>query len=288
MEKAGAEISVNEKEIRELLSIIDTLFGIQAGYFHLSETNKRWTVILNRTQPYGPYCQLVRKRHAGRCESSNDDFLEKAKALGKPLWYQCYNGLFELYLPLRLGARDAGFLHLAQVRSEKPFVTVARECGLHENPDLEDLRKIYEGLPVVEAKKREMIARLITVFAEQIVAKRLVEWREADPSKLLEYYVEEHLDKDPSIEGAARYVGKSASWVTHTFKKKYARSFRDHLGARRIERARAHLAVKSIAETATLCGFKNRYHFTRVFTRLAGMTPMLFQRSLRKGEKGGN
>jgi AraC-like DNA-binding protein len=284
MQQDATEVSVNEKEIRELLSIIDKLFGLRAGYFYFSEKTRRHTVIMNRKEHYGPFCQVVRLRHARRCDASNDDFLEMARKFGKPLWYQCYNGLYELYLPLRLEARDAGFLHLAQVRSERPFAAIARECGLESDPRLAELKKAYEALPVVGAEKREMIARLISVFAEHILGKRLIELREGDPARLLEYYVESHLDKDPSIAGAARYVGKSASWVTHTFRKRYEKSFRDHLAARRIERARLHLAVKSIAETATLCGFKTRYHFTRVFTRLAGMTPQIFQRSL--GGKG--
>lgn len=44
-----------------------------------------------------------------------------------------------------------------------------------------------------------------------------------------------------------------------------------------IKKAKEYLEVKSISETAVSCGFKNRYHFSKVFKRITGSIPKQYK-----------
>ncbi|MBI4977708.1 MAG: PocR ligand-binding domain-containing protein [Spirochaetes bacterium] len=279
-------ILVNEKEIRELLDLVLHLFGIRAGYFYNAPGTPQphWEMIVNRRDNYCEYCLAVRKNFSIRCDRSNDDFLEKAKREGKPLWYQCYNGLYEMYLPLNIDGYDAGFIHLGQVRTEKSFDTVISECGLSGHPDLPAITRLYNAMPVIEQSKLPLIGKLISVFAENIVRNRVIALQHTDPVALLEKYINDNAASGASIAGAAKYVGKSVSYVTHMFSRKFKMPFRDYLARRRIESAQELLTTMSIEDTAKKSGFKNRYHFTRVFRKVAGISPAQYR--LQKSKHG--
>ena len=83
--------------------------------------------------------------------------------------------------------------------------------------------------------------------------------------------------------GAAAYIGRSTSFVTHQFKQYYRCTFLEYVWKRRIEKAKSYLASKTIAETARLSGFKNRYHFSRLFKQVTGISPAQYQKQ-GKGE----
>ncbi|MEK6795200.1 MAG: PocR ligand-binding domain-containing protein [Spirochaetota bacterium] len=283
MGKRHVDILINEGEIRELLYIILRLFGLRAGYF-CQTADGSWKAVMNKSDFYCEYCMIARRRFAERCERSNNDFLIKAKEQMSPLWYQCYNGLHEMYLPLTIDGHDAGFLHLGQVRTDKDFDAVARECGLNEHPDIDALRASYQAMPVMERSKLEMIAKLVTVFAENIVRNRLVDLTNADPAYFLERYIDMYACSGASIRGAARFIGKSTSYVTHMFRTLHRMPFRDYLTRVRIDRAREYLLSNSIEEAALRAGFKNRYHFTRVFTKTTGSSPAAYQKRERSRE----
>ncbi len=99
--------------------------------------------------------------------------------------------------------------------------------------------------------------------------------------RLLDQFVDEHLERPISLEELAGVVQLSAFH--------FARKFREALGCpphayvmrKRIDRAKAQLANRAIPlkAIAAACGFSDQSHMTRLFGRAMGMTPAEYRRA---------
>ncbi len=79
----------------------------------------------------------------------------------------------------------------------------------------------------------------------------------------------------PSLRSLARDAGREATYVATAFKKAYRKSIGEYVRERRLGRARALLADRSIglADIAQRCGFVDQSHFTRHFKRRFSIAP---------------
>jgi two-component system response regulator YesN len=107
----------------------------------------------------------------------------------------------------------------------------------------------------------------------------LIELKQKSPEYYLKKFIQENLHREISIQSAAEYIGRSASFITHTFRELYGTTFYNYVLERKIELAIQYLKLKSIEDTSALCGFKNRYHFSKVFKKITGQSPGEYQKS---------
>lgn len=89
-----------------------------------------------------------------------------------------------------------------------------------------------------------------------------------------------HLDGDISIAAVADACHLSRSHFTLAFRETTGQTPHQWLMAQRVERARELLqrSRMSLAEVASVCGFADQSHFTRVFARAMGMPPGTWRR----------
>ncbi|EFK96999.1 protein containing Helix-turn-helix, AraC domain [sediment metagenome] len=135
---------------------------------------------------------------------------------------------------------------------------------------------------IIEEKKLMLIAELFKNFSDIIIKNKLIEFRKEKPVYYLKKYIEENLNNPIDIKNATEYIGRSASFVTHKFKEIYGKSFHKYLIHARIEQAKNLLQKHSISETFHLCGFTDRYHFSKVFKKIEGITPHQYQLLINK------
>lgn len=97
-------------------------------------------------------------------------------------------------------------------------------------------------------------------------------------------FIDEHLHKPIDVRVLARYFGLSESHFCRIFRRASGTSPLTCLQQRRIARAQDRLLSSDdpIEAIAGKCGFANRYHFTRVFTRIAGVPPGAFRQNARR------
>jgi AraC-like DNA-binding protein len=85
---------------------------------------------------------------------------------------------------------------------------------------------------------------------------------------------------DVGLEAIAAECGLSTSHFRRAFQQTTKLAPHQWLLNERVERAKAELSVRgrTLSEIAIACGFADQSHFTRVFTRLAGLSPGRWRR----------
>lgn len=96
-------------------------------------------------------------------------------------------------------------------------------------------------------------------------------------------YIEEHLGEQIRLDTLATLAGLSRSHFVREFRALTGLSPHAYVTARRIGRAKPMLADARVplADIAFGLGFSSHSHFTTVFTRATGTTPMAFRKALR-------
>jgi AraC family transcriptional regulator len=104
----------------------------------------------------------------------------------------------------------------------------------------------------------------------------LAPWR----AKKLYRFIEENLDHKLSLEVLARQVGLSRSHFARACKNTFGLPPCEWVIRRRVERAQTLMRETHtpLSQVALACGFADQAHFSRLFRRVAGMTPRGWRR----------
>ncbi len=271
------ELLMEVQEIKKIMDLLSDLFPLRTSYIYAINDDQYTSEIAGNNGDFQEYCRIVQEELKHKCIECDRYHFNMAKENRAPLLYQCYNGLYEMFLPLYIDNYLTGFLHFGQVRSEENFDEIAEKYSLNEHSKIRELEKIYISMPVVNKKQLILIAKLFKHYADLIIQNKLVGIRTAKPEFYLKKYVEDNFDKDISVHTAAKFVGRSTSFVTHKFREIYKKTFHEFLCDKRIEHAKELLRKYSIEETYQKCGYCNRYHFSKIFKKLTGKTPGEYQ-----------
>ena len=267
------ELLVEVNEIKEMMNLLSNLFLIRASFVYAVDNEEYRNDIAGNNGDHQDFCKLIQLELKHKCIACDRDKFKEATIKQKPILYQCYNGLYEMFLPLFIQSTLVGYLHFGQIRSEKDFNQISKECSLTEHSQVKNLERIYNTMNIINTEKLVLISQLFQRFADFILKDKLIELRKAKPEYYLKKYIEDNFNKPINVKTAAEFIGYSPSFVTHSIKKKYNISFHQYLTQIRIDHAKALLKTRTINETFNLCGFKNRYHFSKLFKNVVGITP---------------
>ena len=138
---------------------------------------------------------------------------------------------------------------------------------------------------ILKTKDPEKLVEIIRVNGE----KQCLLVTEAKESATGNVYVEKakqyihtHLTQTIKINDIADELKISQSHLEHLFKEHTGKTMREHITLERIEAAKELLSHSnmSILEIASLLLFCDQSHFTQVFRRYTGMTPLQYRNTL--------
>ena len=278
------ELWIEVDEIKEMMDLISNLFNIRTSFIYAIDNEQYTDEIAGNNGDYQSFCRIIQLELKHKCIDCDREKFMEANITKKPVLYQCHNGLYEMYLPIFIEDSLVGFLHFGQVRAEHDFKSIASEFNLQEHSQIAELEDCYNSMNIIDKEKLVLISELFQKFADIILKNKLIELKDSKPEYYLKKYMEDNMDKPVNIKNASEFIGRSPSFVTHSFKKIYNKTFHEYLMYIRIEHAKNLLRKHTISETYQMCGFNNRYHFSKVFKSMTGINPHEYQLSTKQKE----
>jgi AraC-like DNA-binding protein/ligand-binding sensor protein len=216
----------------------------------------------------------------------------------EPSTQECYAGLVESTVPIRIGEKVIAYLQTGQVMLRRPSAAQFRraerqwkEWGV-ELP-MAEVEKAYFESKVVAKPQYNSIVRLLTIFAEHLSA--LVNQLMTTQAKAelpavarARSFIAERQTEEIALSDVARAVNMSAFYFCKVFRKVTGVTFVEYLARLRIEGVKKLLLDphKRISEAAFEAGFQSLSQFNRVFRRIAGEAPTVYRERLHGPAQG--
>lgn len=102
------------------------------------------------------------------------------------------------------------------------------------------------------------------------------------PVDKVKRYIDDRLSEEISMEEISQIIHLNADYLTRIFKKEFGVSVNRYIINQRIEKAKELLrnTDKSIGEIAMSVGYVNYSSFNKIFSKMVGMSPQEYKRSL--------
>jgi AraC-like DNA-binding protein/ligand-binding sensor protein len=213
----------------------------------------------------------------------------------QPATLECFAGLSESSVPIRVGENVIGYLQTGQVLLRAPsaarFKKILEQLAEWKVPvDRDALEKAYLGTRVLARKQYESALRLIAIFGQQLSAlsNQIVVRQtlaEAPAITKAKAFIAAHRSDALSLSGVARAVNLSEYYFCKVFRKETGLTFVDYLARIRVEALKQLLLDphKRVSEAAYEVGFQSLSQFNRVFRRVAGEAPSTYREKLHRG-----
>lgn len=201
----------------------------------------------------------------------------------------CYAGLTESLVPVRIGETTVGYLQTGQVFLRRPTEKAFRQAmqqltAWHSDLDEEQFRTAYFATRVVTRSNYDAAVRLLASFAQHlslIANELMVKEAAAEPPAVTRAraFIAEHLDESLSLHQVAQAAHMSAFYFCKVFKGATGLTLTDYLARVRIERIKQLLLNPHmrVSEAAYAAGFQSLSQFNRVFRRIVGQSPTTYR-----------
>ncbi|HTQ30857.1 MAG TPA: helix-turn-helix domain-containing protein [Opitutaceae bacterium] len=247
---------------------------------------------LHGAKQANPFCALMAamNKTCAACLQLQQKIEEEAG--DEPKTMECFAGLTESAVPIRLGENVLAYLQTGQVMLRRPskgkFKNTVRQLARWGNPgNLKQLETAYYQTRIIARRQYDSALRLLSIFAQhlstignQIVLKGAA--AEAPVITKARAFIAEHHSEELSLAQVARAVNMSVFYFCKMFKKETGVTFVDYLARLRVETVKELLLNphKRVSEAAYEAGFQSLSQFNRVFRRLAGEAPSAYRERL--------
>lgn len=242
-----------------------------------------------------PFCQLLATQNSSCAACLRLHQRLASEATAESVSGQCFAGLTESAVPIRVGDEVLGHLQTGQILLHRPtdrrFREIEQELKkMGVRVDRTRLKEAYRRTRVLTRKHYESAVRLLSTFALHlgVVANQIaVQASGAEPPAMRRArdYVEDHLDEEISLARVARACHMSEFYFCKIFKKTTGMTFTHYLARQRIERVKRDLLNPHlrVSEAAFATGFQSLSQFNRVFRRIAGESPSRYRERMLAG-----
>ncbi len=206
-----------------------------------------------------------------------------------PRTLQCFAGLSESAVPVRVGDKVLGYLQTGQVFLRPPtkarFRRVTRQLAKWGSlGDVRQLESAYFATRVLARRQYDSAVQLLAVFAQHLSAlsnQVMVQETAAENPVIARAraYIAAHHGEDLSLQSVAQAVHVSEFHFCKLFKRSTSLTFTDYLARVRVETVKQLLLDphKRVSEAAFAAGFQSLSQFNRVFHRITGEAPRAFR-----------
>jgi len=142
-------------------------------------------------------------------------------------------------------------------------------------PELERYGKVSQYMDWINNLQKE----LIHVLNENSSQKSII--------VKAKRYIKNHYAENISLNTVAEYLNLSPGYLSILFKKETGQNFIDYLISVRMERAKELLRTTElkIYEVSKMVGYDNIYYFSRIFSKVVGVSPKQYQSNNKNVQK---
>jgi len=94
------ELKFEIEEIKKIIDLLSSLSSIRTAFFYNITNEHAIENITGNMGDYLPFCSIIQQEFRHKCVACDLDHFKKAENRKTPFLYQCYNGLYEMILPL--------------------------------------------------------------------------------------------------------------------------------------------------------------------------------------------
>ncbi|MGK0188586.1 MAG: AraC-like DNA-binding protein/ligand-binding sensor protein [Verrucomicrobiales bacterium] len=204
---------------------------------------------------------------------------------------ECFAGMKETAVPVKLGNRTVGFMKTGQIFTRKPddekmseLESALRKAG-REQADIDRLRELIAQTPVISADQYGSMITILSAFALQLaglVNRILLEGRSSEPETIrrAKAFIMDRIDEKITLEEVADEVNVSTYYFCKIFKGATGMTFTEFVNRQRIEMAKAELLKpeRRVTEVAYDVGYQSLSQFNRSFLKIVGESPTQFRK----------
>jgi AraC-like DNA-binding protein/ligand-binding sensor protein len=232
-----------------------------------------------------PFCTLMaaRNQSCAACLRAQQEL--EQKAYDGPQTVECFAGLSESAVPVRVGEKTLAHLQTGQVLLRPPtqagFARVLRQLGEWKTDiDRRQLEAAYFATRVVTRAQYGSVLRLLAIFGQHLSAlsnQLMVREAAAELPAVAKAraFIAENQGEQLSLGQVARAVGMSAFYFCKMFRKTTGLTFTNYVARRRVESVKQMLLAPHVrvSEAAYAAGFQSLSQFNRIFRRVTGQAP---------------
>lgn len=205
---------------------------------------------------------------------------------------ECFAGLSESVVAIRLGEKVIGYLQTGQVLLRKPTsksfeAAMAQLENWKAIADPEQLRTAYFETRVLPKARYGAVLRLLASFAQHLSLlsnELMIKQTTAESPAVAKArrFIAENLTEELTLDQVARAANTSPFYFCKIFKSATGLTFTDYVARARIEQTKQLLLNPHtrISEAAYAAGFQSLSQFNRVFRRIVGEAPTDYRERL--------
>jgi AraC-like DNA-binding protein/ligand-binding sensor protein len=213
----------------------------------------------------------------------------EAESITEPKTLECFAGLNESVVPIRLGDTVIAYLQTGQVLlrtpTEKAFRSVVAELSKWKSTlDIDELHTAFFETRVLTKPRYGAVLRLLSSFAHHLslVSNELmIQQSSAEPPAVMKAraFISANLGEPLSLEQVARAANMSPFYFCKVFKAATGLTFTDYVARARVEQTKQLLLNPQVrvSEAAYEAGFQSLSQFNRVFRRIEGQSPSTYR-----------
>lgn len=244
------------------------------------------------TRNITPFCAVLARKSKTCAACLEIQAHAEAMTTTEPSTLQCFAGLYDSLVPIRMGEHLVAYLQTGQVLfappTEAQFDGALKQLLLLDPAlDGQELRAAFFQTRVLSRDHYDAMLRLLTSFARHLslVANELmIAGATAEPAPVgrARAFISDNLAEDLSLDQVARVAGTSPFYFCKLFKAATGLTFTDYVARARVEHTKRLLrdAQVRISEAAFAVGFQSLSQFNRVFRRVTGESPTDYRANL--------
>ena len=223
-----------------------------------------------------------------------------ADAVERAVNIECFAGMKETAVPLRLGRRIVGYLKTGQVFTAEPSDTLIAEladalrAAGRSEPEIAELLRLHRMTPTFRKDRYASMVTMLSAFGLQLMTlanQILLEGRCSEPEAVrnAKRFIADHIDDKISLDAVAAAVNVSTFYLCKIFKRATNMTLTEYVNRQRIQIAKQKLlrTDRQITEIAYDVGYQSLSQFNRSFHRIVGESPSKYrkQESAGRGER---